>query len=95
MRRWLATSPDPAEVAASVQQCIAESLQRALVAAIDRTSVKTVLLVGGVAANQFVRMHVADALERGREALVRWPAPEFSGDNAVGAAWWALTHKAV
>ena len=95
VRRWLSISPDPAEVAASVQQCIAESLQRALVAAIDRTGLKTVLLVGGVAANQFVRTHVAGALERGREAQVRWPAPEFSGDNAVGAAWWALTCKAV
>ena len=94
VKRWLANSPDPAEVAASVQSCIAESLQRALTAAIDQTGVKTVLLVGGVAANRFVRAHVAQALERGRTATVRWPAPEFSGDNAVGTAWWALSSKA-
>lgn len=95
MRRWLATSPDPADVAASVQHCIAESLQRALTAAIDQTDIKTILLIGGVAANRFVRMFVAQGLYRGRAATVRWPAAEFSGDNAVGAAWWALTHKAV
>ena len=95
VRRWLDTSPDPSDVAASVQHCIAESLQRATAAAIDQTGVKTVLLVGGVAANRYVRMHVSQALEQGRDAKVYWPAPEFSGDNAVGTAWWALTRKAV
>ena len=93
--RWLAKSPAPSDVAASVQHCIAESLQRALTAAIDQTGIKTVLLVGGVAANCFIRSYVADCLLRGRGATVRWPAPKFSGDNAVGAAWWALTRKAV
>jgi N6-L-threonylcarbamoyladenine synthase len=93
--RWLGHSPDRADVAASVQLCIAGSLLRALTAAIDQTGIREVLLVGGVAANQFIRAHVADGLQRARAATVRWPAPVFSGDNAVGAAWWALTHKAV
>lgn len=95
VKRWLVHSPDPAAVAASVQLCIAESLQRSLTAAIDRTGLRTVLLVGGVAANRFIRTHVANGLADGRKATVRWPAPEFSGDNAVGAAWWALSRKAV
>ena len=95
VKRWLAASPEAAEVAVSVQHCIAESLHRALTAAIDQTGIHTILLVGGVAANRFIRSYLADRLGRGREAKVRWPAPEFSGDNAVGAAWWALTHRTV
>lgn len=95
VKRWLLHSPDPAAVAASAQLCIAESLQRSLTAAIDQTGLRTVLLVGGVAANSFIRTHVANGLDVGRKATVRWPAPEFSGDNAVGAAWWALSRKAV
>ena len=93
--RWLANSPDSSAVAASVQYCIAESLQRALAAAIDQTGIRTVLLVGGVSANRFIRTYVANCLCRSSGAVVRWPAPEFSGDNAVGAACWALTCKAV
>ena len=95
VKRWLASEPEPAAVASSVQYCIAESLQRALTAAVDSSGLRTVLLVGGVAANEFIRVHVAEALQRSQKVSVFWPAPEFSGDNAVGAAWWALKHKVV
>ena len=95
VKRWLDTSPPAADVAASVQLCIAESLQQALMTAIDQTGVGTILLVGGVAANRFIRMHIAERLHCCREVKLRWPSPEFSGDNAVGAAWWALTRRAV
>jgi N6-L-threonylcarbamoyladenine synthase len=96
VKRWLAScSPSASDVAASVQHCIAESLQRALTAAIDRTGIRTVLMVGGVAANRFIGTYVENCLGSSRKAAVRRPAPEFSGDNAVGTAWWALTRKAV
>ena len=95
VQRWLASSPEPSEVAASVQRCVADSLNRSLAAAIAQTGVKTVLLVGGVAANRFIRRCVADFLSGSVQAALRVPSPEFSGDNAVGAAWWAHTHKAV
>ena len=95
VRRWLAAAPEPAAVAAAVQECIAGSLLRALMAAIDQTRSKTVLLVGGVAANRFIRAKLATELERRCAAVVRWPEPQYSGDNAVGAAWWALRHRVV
>ena len=95
VRRWLATAPDPSAVAAAVQECIAGSLLRSLMAAIDLTRSKTVLLVGGVAANRFIRAKLATELERRCAAVVRWPEPQYSGDNAVGAAWWALRHRVV
>jgi len=95
VRRWLAAAPDPSAVAAAVQECIAGSLLRSLMAAIDLTRSKTVLLVGGVAANRFIRAKLAAELERRCSAVVRWPEPQYSGDNAVGAAWWALRHRVV
>ena len=95
VKRWLDKQPEPSEVAASTQHCVAESLRLALTAAIDQTGIKRVLLVGGVAANQYVRSHIRSGLQQARQAEVSWPAPEFSGDNAVGAAWWALRQKAV
>jgi len=94
VQRWLATSPEPAEVAAAVQSCLAESLRRSLAAAIDQTGAKTILLVGGVAANAYIRTQISNGLvDRG--VTIRFPEPAFSGDNAVGSAWFALTHKAV
>lgn len=88
--RWLATQPDPAEVALSVQECVAVSLARALSKAVEETGRKTVLLVGGVVANRYIRSRVAEFLQKYNVTVV-WPEPRFSGDNAVGAACRALT----
>lgn len=95
VKRWLDKQPEPSTVAASTQHCVAESLRLALTAAIDQTGIKRVLLVGGVAANQYIRSHIRAGLQQTRRAEVSWPEPQFSGDNAVGAAWWALRQKAV
>ena len=95
VKRWLDKQPEPSEVAASTQHCVAESLRLALTAAIDRTGIKRVLLVGGVAANQYIRSHIRSGLQQARQAEVNWPAAEFSGDNAAGAAWWALRQRTV
>lgn len=88
--RWLATQPDPAEVAASVQECVAASLAGILAAAVQKTGRRTMLLVGGVMANRAIRSRVAQSLQALNVTVV-WPEPRFSGDNAVGAACRALT----
>lgn len=95
MKRWLVAAPEAAEAAAALQRCVAESLLRALGAAVERTGVRTVLFVGGVSANTYIREYVTRGLSTGHAADVRCPDPVFSGDNAVGAAWWALTRKVV
>ncbi len=95
VKRWLAMSPNPAVVAASVQQCVAESLLRVLVAATAQTGIDRILLVGGVGANRSVRNHLSAGLSRDRHVTVSWPEPQFSGDNATGAAWWAVLQKVV
>lgn len=89
VRRWLEQVPSPSSVAAAVQDCIAGSLIRALKAAVELTGIKQILLVGGVGANQSIRNQLADSLLASVEATVLWPEPCYSGDNAVGAAWWA------
>jgi len=92
--RWLAEGPEPAAVASSVQRCIAESLIRALRHAVGETGIKKILLVGGVAANCFIRSQVAEAMRKQEDISVVWPQSRFSGDNAVGAACWALSRQA-
>ena len=93
--RLLASQPEPSAVAAAAQRCVAESLLSALIAASRTTGLNRVLLVGGVGANRSIRETIAEGLRRAVQAEVFWPSPEFSGDNATGAAWWALRQKAV
>lgn len=95
VQRWLESAPLPATVAAAVQDCIAGSLVSALEAAVDETGCRQILLVGGVGANQSIRRQLAESLQASKQARLFWPEPRFSGDNAVGAAWWALRKKAV
>lgn len=95
VQRWLVSQPSSADVAASTQRCVADSLRLALTAAVDQTGIKRILLVGGVAANQYIRSFIFSGLQQSRQAQVTWPAPQFSGDNAAGAAWWALQQRTV
>jgi len=89
--RRIAAGDDPANIAASVQVCIAETLSRALRNAVQQTGTKKVLLVGGVMANQFIRKSIADKLrEEGSETTV--PDPRYCSDNAVGAAIYVRNH---
>ena len=92
--RWLGKQPEAAAVASSVQYCIAGSLIRALRCAAEQTGLNKVLLVGGVAANSFIRSRIADTLLKQCDISVVWPESRFSGDNAVGAACWALSRLA-
>lgn len=87
-QRLLERGADPAALAAGVQQCVAASLVRLCRHAVKATGVSEILLAGGVLANAFIRDHLAADL--GNEARLWFPAPRYSGDNAVGAACFAL-----
>ncbi len=89
VRRLLADGAEPAALAAGVQACVAGSLVRLCEAAVAATGVDVILLVGGVLANAFIRDRIADALGR---AGIRtyFPQARYSGDNAIGAACFAL-----
>lgn len=91
VRRLLARGESPETIAAGVELAVAESLKRLIAGAMSTSGLEDVMLVGGVLANAFIRGRITAAF--GADAGVRlyFPRPELSGDNAVGAAFFALT----
>ncbi len=75
------------EVARAVEKCIANSLEKWLKKAVEETGLGSVLVVGGVSANRFIRERLAARLS-GRVKHIRlyFASPELSSDNAVGVA---------
>ncbi|MCU0558925.1 MAG: tRNA (adenosine(37)-N6)-threonylcarbamoyltransferase complex transferase subunit TsaD [Desulfobacterales bacterium] len=75
----------PADVAAGFQAAVVEVLIRKLVRAARDRKARRVALVGGVAANRFLRERLA--AEAGREGLeTHVPQPDLCGDNAAMVA---------
>jgi N6-L-threonylcarbamoyladenine synthase len=88
-QRLLAKGEDSGAVARGAQRCVAESLTRIIGKASLATGIKEILLVGGVTANVFIRGYIADKL--GRSGVQTFaPSKEFSSDNAIGSAFFAL-----
>ncbi|NLW07961.1 MAG: O-sialoglycoprotein endopeptidase [Clostridia bacterium] len=85
--RLLAAGAPAAAVARAVEQCLANTLERVLRRAIEETGIKEVLVVGGVAANRYLRQRLSHRLEhRAVGASLHFAAPEHSSDNAIGVA---------
>lgn len=78
----------PSDVAAALQVCIAETVSRWIFKAVEVTGLTDVLLVGGVASNQYIRQHI-QAKIAAKRVVLHIPEPQFSPDNAVGAAYYA------
>jgi N6-L-threonylcarbamoyladenine synthase len=77
----------PPLVARGVERCIAAAVEKAARRAVNDTGQKEVLLVGGVAANDFLRSHLRQKLEhRSVGARLLFPEVRFCGDNAVGVS---------
>lgn len=82
-QRLLERGCNGCDLARAVELCIADSLAAALRAVEDSGSYEGILIVGGVAANLFIR----ERLRRGlSEKPLYFAAPEFAGDNAAGLA---------
>jgi N6-L-threonylcarbamoyladenine synthase len=83
----LAAGTPAANVARAVEQCLANTLERILRRAIEETGIKEVLVVGGVAANRYLRQRLRHRLQhRAVGASLHFAAPEHSSDNAIGIA---------
>lgn len=77
----------PQDLALAVLLCVARTLEKWLRAAMDRTGLREVLLVGGVAANGILRRRLAYRLEHPAVgARLYWADPRYAVDNAVGVA---------
>jgi N6-L-threonylcarbamoyladenine synthase len=88
--RLLAGGHVPAAVAAGVELCIAESLAKLINTASKVTGIHDFIMVGGVTANSFIRRYITAAVGQDGANRLYFPAREYSPDNAVGAAFFAL-----
>ncbi len=85
----------PAEIARATEQCVANTLEKVLREAVETGRSKEILIVGGVAANQYIRDRLIKRLEHPAvRAKLYFCEPVYSGDNAYGVAMlgWAK-HK--
>jgi N6-L-threonylcarbamoyladenine synthase len=87
-------NPDavPADVAASFQEAVVDTLVAKLLAAADDIDAPTLVIGGGVAANSRLRARVLEGAQAsGRAAFL--PPPELCTDNGAmiaATAWWRL-----
>lgn len=78
---------DPGDLALAVIHCISKTLEKWLRAAVAETGLKEVLVVGGVSANQLLRVRLRSRLEHPAVgASLAFAQPRFSTDNGVGTA---------
>ena len=89
--RALATGVDKAALARGTEIAIGEAFNRGLRNICAQKNIKQVLLVGGVAANKFIRDLLITKLAK-RNIKVYIPEAKYSGDGAVGTAFYAM-HK--
>ncbi|MCK8825446.1 Kae1-like domain-containing protein [Fuchsiella alkaliacetigena] len=85
--RAIEAGKKPADIALAVQSCIAKALEKVLRKALQEENLEEVLLVGGVAANQYLRQRLRKKLEHPAVgAKLFFAEARFSTDNAVGVA---------
>lgn len=76
-----------AEIARATEQCIANTLEKVLRNAREQGLPNEVLIVGGVAANQYIRERLVKRLEHPAVNMkLYFCDPVYSGDNAYGVA---------
>jgi N6-L-threonylcarbamoyladenine synthase len=77
----------PEEIARATEQCVANTLEKVLRNAVESDLPKEILIVGGVAANQYIRERLVKRLEHPAVgAKLYFCDPVYSGDNAYGVA---------
>jgi N6-L-threonylcarbamoyladenine synthase len=75
------------DLARAAEQCIANTLEKVLKNAVEQTGIKEILLVGGVAANQYILGRLKSRLTHRAIGAVLYEAdPKYAGDNAFGCA---------
>jgi len=95
LRAITSASQPPSEIARATEQCIANTLEKVLRHAGESGLPTEMLIVGGVAANQYIRERLVKRLEHPAVgAKLYFCDPVYSGDNAYGVAMlgWAQ-HK--
>lgn len=87
LMRMIFSGEKEENVAAEVYGVLCRTVLRLLTAAAEKTGVSEALVAGGVASSALLRLMLAERNQRRRTGLrLYFGRPEFSGDNAVGAA---------
>ena len=88
VQRWISRgSMPPEEIAAEVYDFLARTVCRMVTAGSEATGIRQVLIAGGVASSPLFRQLLqARAAKKDAGLAVHFGRPEYSGDNAVGAA---------
>lgn len=73
-----------ADVARAVEGCVARTVAKLILTGIEKTSIREILIVGGVSSNLFIRGELERRLQGKGKCF--WAAPEWSRDNAMGVA---------
>ncbi|MEL7564227.1 MAG: O-sialoglycoprotein endopeptidase [Dehalobacterium sp.] len=86
-RKLLEKGVSPPAVARAVEHCVATTLEKVLRSVVMDTGLKEILIVGGVAANSYIRKRLICRLQHPAVgAKIYYAQPGFSTDNAVGTA---------
>lgn len=80
------TQQDKADIAYAFQQAIAETLSIKCKRALQQTGLKTLVVAGGVSANQYIRGSLTDMVAK-EGATIFFPRPEFCTDNGAMIAY--------
>ncbi|MCQ8119418.1 tRNA (adenosine(37)-N6)-threonylcarbamoyltransferase complex transferase subunit TsaD [Methylomonas rosea] len=80
------TEQDKADIAFAFQQAIAETLSIKCKRALQQTQLKTLVVAGGVSANQEIRQQLQQMATK-EGADIRFPRPEFCTDNGAMIAY--------
>lgn len=83
-QRLIDRNTPPATVARAVEGCVARTVAKLIQAGIEKTGLKHLLVVGGVASNQYIRAELGRRLSR--KIQLYWAEPEWSRDQAIGVA---------
>ena len=88
IQRWIAQKALPHEdIAMEVYDLLARTVARMLAAGAKRTGIRQALVAGGVASSALFRELLTRRVgQRDKHLRVHFGKPEYSGDNAVGAA---------
>ena len=87
-QRWIASGALSVEdIAMEVYDLLARTVARLILAGVAKTGIRQVLIAGGVASSALFRRLVTERIRKSDRGLrVCFGKPEYSGDNAVGAA---------
>lgn len=83
--RGIKAGIEPARIAQGIERCIAESLIALILHAAAASGLDRLLVVGGVASNQYIRSRLEDELTKAGIDTAFAP-PGLASDNAVGVA---------